>query len=378
MAIRQTIYARSPFLVKVANPTQIGAKVELYIWNSGDVLPFEPTKTFSGKIPSTNKRELIFNISPYIREFIRPYHNITEDYDNIYTNEFNYCFVRVKRYYETSGGYILIDTKDYDAVNGWTEYNNGANSVPTGSIYYFVYGEEVVKLLYNKNVDFNMSNNYNGLAGVPVLLQLAGSTNSYQAKIGDYTYNFPTSTQSSDTLYCSIPLPYLPEGRYNIEFYRNGVYYSSLGMVNYKDDCKYTPIAISYVNQWGGVEWIMFYGNSSQSFEVKSTDFSPFPRLLNPNTNYTTYNYQDGQNGDMNINGTKTIKLNTGWVDENYYKKIYALMHSESIKCSSTEFSLLPVILKSKNMKIQKHITEKLINYELEFEFAFNTINNVI
>lgn len=382
MAVRTTIYARSPYLIKVANPTQVGAKVELYIWKPGSSEPAQPTKTLSGKIPSINQRDLIFNISPYVREYIEQNHAITEDYDIVYTSNFNHCFVKVLRYYEdVSLGYVLMTTQIYNAVNGWIEYMNGPNSIPSNSTTYYPATDEAIKLLYNKDNTYLISNQISGISSFPFLLELAaGSTSSYSVTIAGYEYDLPTAgTSSATSLYCAIPIPFTENaGVYDIELLRNGNYYGSMGQVTFVDACKYIPINFSFVNKWGGIEWMTFFANNQTSFEVKGTEFKPYNRFTAPNTTAVSYDVFQGQMRDFNVNGTKTIKVNTGWVPENYGDRIYQLMHSESIKCSNLENNFQPVILKTKSMKIQKHLTEKTINYELEFEYAFDNINNVI
>ncbi len=69
----------------------------------------------------------------------------------------------------------------------------------------------------------------------------------------------------------------------------------------------------------------------------------------------------------------KTIKVNTDWVKEDYKELLKQLMASERILINS-----LPVKLNTKSTELFKSINTKTINYQLEFEFAFNGINNVI
>lgn len=378
MAVRTTIYARSPYLIKVAEPTQVGAKVELYIWRVGEIEPFSPTKVLSGKIPSTDKRELIFNISPYIREYITSVHQIIEDYDVAYVSDANHCFIRVKRYTQTPTGYTLLTNQVYNAVNGWTEYLNGVNGVPSFTQTYYPYTNEAIKPLYNIYNEFIIDANIVGFSGLPFLIETNNSGIEYTIEIGDYVYVLPSSTQIPDSLYFIVPFPYYTEGTFTAILRKNGTFLGNIGKITYTTQCKYKPISISFVNQWGGIEWMSFIGNNQRSFDVKSTDFKPYNRLLSPNTTSVSYNYITGQSKDYNINGTKSIKLNTGWVPETYDRRIYQLLHSESINIHDEFSNFQPVTIKTKNIKIQKHITEKLINYEVEFDYAFNNINNVI
>jgi hypothetical protein len=76
---------------------------------------------------------------------------------------------------------------------------------------------------------------------------------------------------------------------------------------------------------------------------------------------------------DFNVNGKQTIKLNTGFVKEDFKENLTQLMLSERILING-----LPVIIKTKNIDRTKQINNKMINYTIEFEMAFDVINNIV
>jgi len=75
----------------------------------------------------------------------------------------------------------------------------------------------------------------------------------------------------------------------------------------------------------------------------------------------------------MNTTGKKTIKLNTGFVTQDYSELITDLLLSETILLDN-----VPVTVKTKSVELKTHIKDKMINYEIEFEYAFDIINNMI
>jgi hypothetical protein len=85
------------------------------------------------------------------------------------------------------------------------------------------------------------------------------------------------------------------------------------------------------------------------------------------------YNTSLGQSKTFNINGSQTIKLNTGFVDENYSELITDLLLSETVLLDSK-----PVIVKTQGSDLKTSLKDRLINYEMEFEYAYNLINDVI
>ena len=71
--------------------------------------------------------------------------------------------------------------------------------------------------------------------------------------------------------------------------------------------------------------------------------------------------------------GKKSIKVNTDWVDESYNELLRQIMLSEKIIINN-----YPAKLNSKSTELFKSINTKMINYTLEFEFAFDVINSVV
>ena len=63
---------------------------------------------------------------------------------------------------------------------------------------------------------------------------------------------------------------------------------------------------------------------------------------------------------------TETIKLSTGWVDENYSELVKQLMLSPKIMLNDK-----PVIIKTTSISKKNMFIDKNINYEIEFEYAW-------
>ena len=53
----KVVEIRSPFIIQVNEPTQLGSKIEVFIWRNGDTEPTTPTYTLSKPIPTTNQRQ---------------------------------------------------------------------------------------------------------------------------------------------------------------------------------------------------------------------------------------------------------------------------------------------------------------------------------
>ena len=96
-----------------------------------------------------------------------------------------------------------------------------------------------------------------------------------------------------------------------------------------------------------------------------------------------SYDTQKHQQQIYNTIGNETIQLNTGFIDEQYSEVIKQLLLSENIvatiKDDASQFTekILPVNIDTKSLDIKTKLNDKLINYTLDFSFAFNKINDV-
>jgi len=64
------IYSRSPYFITVNESAQVGSKIELRLWNGTGSAPTPATYTFSKAIASSTQIENIYNISPFVKEYI--------------------------------------------------------------------------------------------------------------------------------------------------------------------------------------------------------------------------------------------------------------------------------------------------------------------
>ena len=125
------------------------------------------------------------------------------------------------------------------------------------------------------------------------------------------------------------------------------------------------PQFVQFVNRYGGLDFIWFFKMRTDSISTESKEY----KLLQPNLNYDT---TIGQNAKYNFNGKQSVRMNTGFVNENYNELIQDLILSEKVWINS-----IPAIVKSTGTEFKTQIRNKNINYEIEFEYAFDLINNM-
>lgn len=364
------IFTRSPYIIEINEASQIGTKVELYIATGDGASPASPTYTLSKLIAASNKPETQYNISPYIREFMN-FNSIVSAYDDDYMNINTFANVVVNRYKNIGAGYVLIDSTSYYAFDGYGYYSDGSNpdlgrSLMTEGTYYYNYDSTI-----DLAVDFDL---VPSSIGVP----LKGSANEgYTATYtnlvsgatvsvslskflyGGGTYNFPRQ-------FTTVYSPYYADGN-KLEII-DSLTTTVLGTYYFypKEACKYTPIKCDFVNKFGQYQRLWFYAASNDTLNVTSSEHK------NLQSSITSYNTIQGQSKEFNLNGKESIKVNTDWVDEDFKNILKEIMLSEKVLIDGK-----PAKLKTKSTELFKNINTKQINYTLEFEFNYNTINNV-
>lgn len=142
---------------------------------------------------------------------------------------------------------------------------------------------------------------------------------------------------------------------------------SEITATNVEETCEpiLEPQLVQFVNRYGGLDFIWFFKMRTDSISTESKEY----KLLQPAMEYDT---TIGQNAKYNFNGKQSVKMNTGFVNENYNELIQDLMLSEKVWINS-----IPAIVKSSGTEFKTQIRNKNINYEIEFEYAFDLINNM-
>ena len=343
------IFVRSPYIISINNSSQIGSRLELYIWNKGDIPPTNPNYTFTKSIVSETQTENLYNISNAIREYISIIKPID---DNIISLEEvkNYCFAKVKRYsLNTSEEYILIDEETFVCFEGYTNFLGGVNQ----------YDDNSFVNLFNPNL--KIYKDENSVNYVNIWLEQ-----------GSYRYFTP---------FANVPFEVIDPALYRLEYVSNGDHTLfeiiangeerinvEISSFNVETICepKYTPLICAFINRFGGWSFLTFFKANQQSIETKSNSFNLMPE----NWNYNTF---IGSNKNFNFNGTKKITCNTGWIDEGHFELIQDLMLSETILLDN-----IPVICKTQSSDFKTQLKDKNINYTINFEYNFNLINDLI
>lgn len=329
------IFIRSPYFIEIDEVDQTSAKIEIFLWNKGTTEPTIPTYTLSKNIASALQPLIAFNVANYAKEYIKPIAPVSVSVPTE-ENVKNWCYMKIVRYSND----VELDDETFVCFNGYTQYLYGYNQSDVDTIIPLV----------NNNIKLTT---FSGFNYINVWIE----ENTDLVWQGNDEYFF---TPTSEGLW-KLPYDYDPY----ILMYDGGENIFSI-QTEQLCEVKYTPITCKFINRFGGWQFLTFFKANSSSIDVTSKDFDMLPSSIN-------YNVLQGQKKIFNSQGKQKIKCNTGWVDENYFELIQDLLLSETVLLDNK-----PVTVKSQSSEYKTNIKDKNINYEIEFEYNFGLINDVI
>jgi hypothetical protein len=325
------IFIRSPYFIEVDEPGQSNAKIEIFLWNKGTTEPTIPNYTLTKSIASPTQTLIAWNVSNFAKEFIKPIApgSITTEEEDLQT----WCYMRVVSYSNNEE----VNDETFVCLNGYTQYLEGYNQSITSSTSSTV-------LLVNPNIKFYKNDTI------------------YVNVFFDAGFHFIDWYG-----YYSLEIELEEPTLYKIVLSEDVVLIDGIS-VKSEEICEniYTPITCTFINRFGGWQYLTFFKANQQGIDITSKDYN----LLHSSIDY---NVLQGQKQRFNFQGKQKIKCNTGWVDENYSELIQDLLLSEVVLLDNK-----PAIVKSQSADIKTHLKDKNINYEIDFEYNYGLINDVI
>lgn len=144
-------------------------------------------------------------------------------------------------------------------------------------------------------------------------------------------------------------------------------------------DIKYTPYRVIFYNRYGALQDIIFNKKSSVSMETTSDKYKR--STVNFNLSDFSYDTYKAQKQRIDIQGNESLILNTDFLSEDINDPIKELLLSQQIwvdkGIGNSNSTIFPVIIKSSSIEEKTGVNNKLINYTIEFELAFDKIQNI-
>ena len=141
------------------------------------------------------------------------------------------------------------------------------------------------------------------------------------------------------------------------------------------DECKYEPKKVTFVNKFGVLQDMFFFKKSVESMTVEKESYK-----ANTRNQYDVYSISSHVNREFNVIGNESISLSSGYLSQEYNEVFKQLMLSEKVwvtNVTDTAVQVLPINVKTSDITYKTSLNDKLVEYTIEFDNSYNTINNI-
>lgn len=137
--------------------------------------------------------------------------------------------------------------------------------------------------------------------------------------------------------------------------------------IGLEDEGKYTPVQIYFMNKEGQQSSVTLFKERRESLTVtKQTYENDFAQPSDGIHQYV----------DLNVQGRTKLTVSTGYHDESENQTFKELLLSTRVY-ELNNGVLVPLNVKQSTLDYKTRQNDKMINYEIEFEYSFNDINNI-
>lgn len=342
-------------------PTTTKATIDVKVWSGDlDTPPASPTYSLTRIRPTVDAIDLDTNLSEIVRSQLKPKvptfalntaeQIVSSDSNSVKWIQYVASFTdKVNNIPDVTGTFAAIDGFGYHSQNA----NPGK---PTNRI--------LLSNITNRQVARN------GIVLIPFIND--GEIFEVAAPLSDTTI---TDTLDSDYF---VQYLVLKVDEFNITeksltvgfFYNTDPQTETFFSITITDECKFTPKNIIFKNKFGAFESVSMFKRSISSIDVKKEEF------VNKFTTNKTYDVTTHQFRDINFEATEKISLNSGYVSEAENETFKQMLLSDQVFFWD-DGTLIPVNITSNSLTFKDELSDKLINYTMEFKYSFNTIQNV-
>ena len=136
-------------------------------------------------------------------------------------------------------------------------------------------------------------------------------------------------------------------------------------------ECRYQPYKITFINKFGVLQDMFFFKKAVEAMTTKRETYK------GTTINNGSYSISDHTKRDFNIQANETIKLSSGYLNEEYNEVFKQMMLSEKVWLTDENDNVLPINIKTSSINYKTSLNDKLVEYTIDFDRSYNVINNV-
>ena len=385
------INVRSPYYVKASNASLASATLSLYIYTGTFTTDKGTAKYTITKNEISSNNYVVFEIAELVRDYLYI------EFDGEYDSQTVWVEADIQMFDAVNGGGSSLGTTstDYIAFDGYGYFEDGINTELSRTylqsnykifrpddqnvrVPVFTEDTDSVSFLYKGEVKrvqaVSSSTNTNGQIDY-ITVSGSDNTDSYKERV---LADGGTLEDNSllDAFLDSVDIGLVDE------LYINSDSGTEVIKISTEPCSKYEPHKVTFINKFGALQDMYFSLKSIESLnttgETYKANVVDFGTLT-----YDTYKPQVAQYNKL---GKESITLNTNYISEDYNEVIKQLMMSEQVWLtrldnpapdSNNLETVLAVIPKTQSVTYKTSLNDRLVQYTVDFDYAFDKINTV-
>mgnify|MGYP003630412272 FL=1 len=383
------INTRSPYWVKISDTYLSYAILKIYVWNDTITsVPSTPTYTIRKSVlPSENVAGVTYSIDFEIAELVR------DELDTIFDGNYNGQSVWTKvniNGYNSSGSIITLPINEttiaFDGYNYFEEQNADESALMITNRELFVLEDNTFRIPVYTDAEPTVVFYKDG----EIIASEIIGTESESADQIKYI-----SIYGDDANWDTFEERVLEDGGVDFEnsvclqsFFNNysigavdKIEVSGSGQkiqtikVNVLEECKYEPKKVTFINKFGALQDMYFFKKSVEMMNIEKESYKS--NILNSSGGYSISSHV---NRNFNVIGKESVTLSSGFLSEEYNEVFKQMMLSEKVWVTNiieTGEQVLPINVKTSDITYKTSLNNKLVEYTIEFDKSYNTINNI-
>lgn len=365
---------RSPYYTKIDVSSPLYVTIRLYVWEGLSSDTTTPVYTFT-KSPVGGNSYVIAEFAEYIKDYL-----VTEygDYSTR-TVWFKWDYQRYNADNTPSGS--LITATPRLAVDGYRYFEDGIQTnelskqlLQSNTIIYYNSGQDIVFPIWAEDLSV-------------ITLTSAGGADVQWSVVEEFWNAYDVSwgyaltpIEIDDTGYSQQKIQYvrislsaaLDDG--DTITITSGVS-AQVTVITLEEieECKFSPLNVIFYNKFGALQNVWFFKKSVTTLNTSSETYKANILDTSPGISYNTSSHQYKT---FNVQGRESIRCSTGFIDEQYNEVIRQMMLSEQVWVDNGT-DVLPISLNTKSLSFKTGVNDKLIDYTIDFEYAFDKINSI-
>ncbi len=362
-AYNQKINVRSPFFI--STPTNGGtieptsSDLSLFIWTGDKVADKPVTATYTLNAEATNFGDdnIYFEVAELIRDFI------THSFSNDYPSEAAWVYYEITSTYDSG---TVTDEGTFLAVDGYTMFQDNVNY--TGEIVNGFPEDSV--LITNREIYVDKTD----VLRIPVYTNSTSVVGYYLDGVPTQTDNYVISDNTNGVItYSSYDIQATGDINEVRVTNTNTGTTTSIDVV-LVDECKYEVNKVTFLNKSGIYQDLWMFKANRETINVKKEMYRA--NLINSTSGSLSYNTTEHQYKNFLVKTNKSVQLNSGYLSEDNNAIFEELLASERVFITSNG-TTKPVKVMSSSLSLKTRINDKLIAYTIDFDYAYDEINNV-